>query len=430
MKSPDGPSSSCDGGEREFHPNDVPEQDVSMSENVKNSSASGWSLAAAAYIFTTVMIGTTMPTPLYPQYQEVFGFGGMITTELFAIYAAGVILGLILFGRLSEATGRRPVLMAGLVLSVISAVLFWTGIAEWMLFTGRVFSGFAAGLLTSTGTVSVMENAPKGRARLGGAVATAANMGGLGLGVLMAGVVSQVALAILPEGWSLRSPYMVHAIMLVIAGLALVKVRDPVDRSHKGFRLQTPGIPSEARRQFGAASVAAVVGFATMGIYSSVVPNVLTGVLHVKAPAAVGIIIGLVFLTSAVAQICLKGLEDRSLILVGSLFLAVGMAFSILALWLGSLFLLVIAALLSGSGQGLLFMTGMRAVTKATRAERRTEVTTSYFVVAYLSISVPSVAAGLLIPGFGLAPTGFLFFAVIGAVTLLGLLNLPKFQGK
>lgn len=28
--------------------------------------ATGWGLAASVYVFTVVMIGTTMPTPLYP----------------------------------------------------------------------------------------------------------------------------------------------------------------------------------------------------------------------------------------------------------------------------------------------------------------------------------------------------------------------------
>src|SRR5699024_8582305 len=49
--------------------------------------ATGWRLAASAYVFTVVMMGTTLPTPLYPLYEERFGFGTAFTTQLFAIYA-------------------------------------------------------------------------------------------------------------------------------------------------------------------------------------------------------------------------------------------------------------------------------------------------------------------------------------------------------
>src|SRR5699024_11121938 len=71
--------------------------------------ATGWGLAASAYVFTVVMMGTTLPTPLYPLYEDRFGFGTAFTTQLFAIYALGVIAALVLFGRLSDGLGRRPV---------------------------------------------------------------------------------------------------------------------------------------------------------------------------------------------------------------------------------------------------------------------------------------------------------------------------------
>lgn len=36
------------------------------------------------------MVGTTMPTPLYPLYQRELGFGGLMVTVVFATYAVGV----------------------------------------------------------------------------------------------------------------------------------------------------------------------------------------------------------------------------------------------------------------------------------------------------------------------------------------------------
>ena len=62
----------------------------------------------------------------------MFGFGELVTTVVFATYAAGVIAGLVLFGHWSDQVGRRPMLHAGLVLSGLSAVVFavaggWAG---------------------------------------------------------------------------------------------------------------------------------------------------------------------------------------------------------------------------------------------------------------------------------------------------------------
>ena len=82
--------------------------------------------AAAAFALAVAMLGTTLPTPLYGLYRQRFGFSELIVTVIFAVYAAGVIASLVLFGRLSDQVGRRRMLLPGLVLSALSAVCFLT----------------------------------------------------------------------------------------------------------------------------------------------------------------------------------------------------------------------------------------------------------------------------------------------------------------
>jgi predicted MFS family arabinose efflux permease len=367
------------------------------------------------------MMGTTLPTPLYPTYEAVFGFGSATTTVLFAVYAGGVILALVLVGRLSDAIGRRPMLFVGLGLSLLSAIAFAVGSPEWLLYLGRVLSGFSAGVFTSTGTIAVLEAAPEGRKRLAGALATAANIGGLGLGMLMAGFVAS---------WSsspLHAPYLVHAGLLVVAGLGLLAMRETASPDRASFRLQRPRIPEESRTVFWAAAIGAVTGFAVCGLFSSVAPNFVGSVIGIHSPAVVGSVTFLLFGASAAGQIVLQGLADRRAIVVGSIGLVVGMAALVVALVTASLAVLIAAALLSGVGQGLLFMTGMRAITAATEPSRRTEATTSYFITAYLAISVPAIAAGVLAGAVGLVVAGVVFAAAVVVVTLIGLTRVRVF---
>ena len=56
----------------------------------------------ATFTFSVTMIGTTMPTPLYPIYQANFGFSDLMITIIFATYAFGVIAALVLTGRWSD----------------------------------------------------------------------------------------------------------------------------------------------------------------------------------------------------------------------------------------------------------------------------------------------------------------------------------------
>ncbi|HEY0542183.1 MAG TPA: MFS transporter, partial [Actinoallomurus sp.] len=128
------------------------------------------------------MLGTTLPTPLYLIYQQRLGFGSSLTTVIFAVYAAGVIAALLLFGRASDIIGRRPVLLSGLVASALSAASFLTvgGLPE--ILAGRLLSGLSAGVVTATATVMLVELVPVHRRTAAALLAAAVNMFGLSCG--------------------------------------------------------------------------------------------------------------------------------------------------------------------------------------------------------------------------------------------------------
>jgi hypothetical protein len=96
--------------------------------------------ALAVFAFFVAMVGTTLPTPLYPLFEQRYSFGPLLVTVIFAIYAFGVIAGLILFGNLSDRLGRKPPLELGLVLSAASAILFLLAGSLVPIYVGRVVS--------------------------------------------------------------------------------------------------------------------------------------------------------------------------------------------------------------------------------------------------------------------------------------------------
>ncbi len=110
-----------------------------------------------AYVFAAVMLGTTLPTPLYVIYQMQWHFSSAVITLIYAVYAAGVLVALVFAGRVSDQVGRRPVLAAVLALSTLSTVVFIIASSVGWLFVGRVLSGFSAGLMTGTGTAALTE---------------------------------------------------------------------------------------------------------------------------------------------------------------------------------------------------------------------------------------------------------------------------------
>ena len=110
------------------------------------------------------MAGTTLPTPLYPIYQHELGFSGLTITVIFAMYAAGVIAALILFGNLSDQIGRKRTLLPGLAAAAASAVVFLLAHGLAPLLLARFLSGVSAGIFTGTATATLMDLAPRAAA--------------------------------------------------------------------------------------------------------------------------------------------------------------------------------------------------------------------------------------------------------------------------
>jgi hypothetical protein len=56
-----------------------------------------------AYAYLVTMLGTTLPAPLYGLYQQRLGLSAEILTVIFAVYAAGFLIALLLFGAFRTA---------------------------------------------------------------------------------------------------------------------------------------------------------------------------------------------------------------------------------------------------------------------------------------------------------------------------------------
>lgn len=371
-----------------------------------------FAFALLAYAFAAMMLGTTIPTPLYALFGQQEHFAVLTTTVIYATYAGGVLFALLAFGRWSDAVGRRPMLLAGVAFSIASAVVFLLADAVPELLVGRVLSGLSAGIFTGTATAAVIEAAPAQWRSRAAAVATIANIGGLGAGPLLAGLLAQYA----PRPLDLV--FVVHIVMAVLAGVAVFVSPETSQRSGT-LGLQRLSVPPQVRATFIVAALAAFAGFAVTGLFTAVAPSFLANVVGVTNHAAAGAMAFSVFGASAVAQIFATRIRPQRAVAVGSAILVVGMVILALALHFSSLPALIAAALVAGAGQGMSFSRGLAAVAELTPAQRRAEVSSTYFVVAYVAISLPVVGEGLAAQAWGLRTAGVSFAIAVAVLALL-----------
>ena len=71
--------------------------------------------AAVAGFVLLALIASSTPTPLYSIYAAEWGFSPLAVTEVYAVYAIGVLVALLLTGGLSDLIGRRPVMISALL---------------------------------------------------------------------------------------------------------------------------------------------------------------------------------------------------------------------------------------------------------------------------------------------------------------------------
>jgi MFS family permease len=376
---------------------------------------------AAAFAFAAAMLGTTLPTPLYALYRSELGFSELMVTVVFASYAAGTIAALVLAGSLSDRVGRRPVLLAGLAFSALSAGVFLAAHGLGLLLLGRVLSGLSAGIFTGTATATLVDLArPERRARAT-VVATFANIGALGGGALLAGLLAQFA----PS--PLQLPFWIDLALLVPAAALVAAMPEPVTaRAPFRLRVRRPHVPREVRAVFVPAALAGLAGFAVLGLFTAVAPGFLGQVLGIASPAATGAVVFAVFAASALGQTLLDRVFGARALVAGGVGLAVGMVLLGVGLALSSLELLVIGGLVAGLGQGVSFRHGMAAINAATPPQQRGEVASAFFVLMYVGISVPVVGVGLLAQAAGLRTAGLVFVAAVAVLAAVVLHNERK----
>jgi MFS family permease len=351
-----------------------------------------WVVAAA---FCLNLAFSAVPTPLYSIYQQRDHFSTFMITVVYAVYAVGVIVSLFLGGHVSDWVGRRRVLVPAILVNVLSAVLFlvWPSLAG--LLVARIISGVSVGLTTGTASAYLAELHLGAGGEVTGRrpqiVATAANLGGIGVGPLGAGLLAQFV----PS--PLVVPYIVFGGVLVLLalGTALTPETASIPDPRPGWRPQRVAIPAHARGTFFAAAAAGAAAFAVYGVFNSLMPGFLAGTMHETSYAVAGAVAFAAFAGGALAQILL-GTAGVALTLKTAVPVTVaGLFLFTLGMWLPSLPVFVIGGIITGAGGGLVVRGSLVAAAGTAPPESRAEVLAGYFLGAYVGLSVPVVALGI-----------------------------------
>ncbi|MFB2586318.1 MFS transporter [Herbiconiux liukaitaii] len=371
-----------------------------------------------AVTFLLVMAYSTVPTPLYPLYQQRDGFPTFTITVIFAAYAVGVMISLYLFGHVSDWVGRRRVLLIAVLLSALSALMFvfWSEVPG--LIVARIVNGASIGILTATATAHLGElrrvARPDENSIVAASVSGAANLGGLALGPLIGGVFAEF----LPD--PLLLPHVVFLVVLLVAALVLLMVPETVEvpSDPPRWRPQRVSVPRQSRRAFLIAAFGAFSGFAVLGLFTSLAPTFLVTTFRQGDHLLAGATTFSVFAAAAAGQILLARVGLRTQLTVAVAGCAVGLVGVAIGAVAPLLVVFLAGGVLAGLGVGVLFKGALGTAVAVADPARKGESLALMFLVAYAGLALPVLAIGAVLLVEPPTPVLLVFVALVLAATV------------
>ncbi|OZC99327.1 MFS transporter [Rhodococcus sp. 06-235-1A] len=379
--------------------------------------------------FIVLMASSAAPSPLYPVYQQAWGFSAITLTVIFAVYAVALLSTLLTVGSLSDHIGRKPILIASLLLLVVSLILFMVADSVPMLIAARIVQGIAAGAATGAMSAAVIDLQPN--VSTGPLLNSIAPSLGLAGGALGAGLLVQLAPA--PD-------VLVFALLIVAAlVLAVALLFVPETSALRGFDsrrhlastlLPRASIPKSVRAPFFLIAPALFATWSLGGFHLSLGPSIIGGVFGIDNHIVGGLEIFALFASGAVAAAVVRNGFPRTVMMVGATVLAAGVATTLVSVQIGSIAAYFVGAVIAGSGWGATFLGAMRTLGALVPAAERGGVFATTFVISYLAFSVPAVIAGLAVHRLGLSTTVEVYGAFVIALALISVLGFSVAQRR
>jgi MFS family permease len=369
------------------------------------------------FVLAALLFASSVPSPLYVVYQEQWDFSAITLTGVFAVYALALLGALLVVGSISDHVGRRPTLLAALLVEIVAMLAFATADGVGWLFAARILQGLATGTAMGALSAALLDLQPRSRPWLGGLMGAVAPMMGLALGALSAGLLVDYG----PD--PTRLVFWLLLASFVLAAFALLAVPETVGRDGRWRGALRPrlAVPSSMRGPFLAAIPCVVATWALGGLILSLGGSLTAGVLGQSSHLAAGLPIFIMTGVSAITAVRLRETSARATARGGLVALIAGVAVALVALAVESNVLFLAGGAIAGLGFGPAFAGVFRVLSGLAPVDQRAALISSVLTVSYLAFSLPAIAAGAAVADLGLRETAEIYGGTLIALAALAL---------
>ena len=176
-------------------------------------SSGRWALASLSLSILLAALGTSIANVALPTLAQVFQVSFQAVQWIVLAYLLAITSLIVGVGRLGDILGRRPLLLAGMLLFTVASLLCALSPSLWLLIAARAVQGLGAAIMMALTIAFVGESVPKAKA--GSAMGLLGTMSAIGtaLGPSLGGI--------LIAEWGWRAIFLVSvpmgALTLVLA---------------------------------------------------------------------------------------------------------------------------------------------------------------------------------------------------------------------
>lgn len=383
-----------------------------MKNTADNVSFGGASLSLLA-----IYAVSATPIPLYGIYRSVDGLSYSDLSVSAVVYFLGAVTALVVFGRLSNHLGRRPVALLALSLAALACASLLFVHSALPLILGRLLQGLSCGLASTALASWLIDTAPPYPAWLTPAIISCGPMTGLTIGGLGSG-------ALVDYGPVPRLlPYLVALALLLMCILLVMNGRETVPRKPGTLHSLRPefSLPPSARRAYPIAACVFVCTWALGGFFQAFGPAMAMEQLHSSSALAAALVFASVMAPSVIGASASGRLSPFGAQCSGMVIFTLAVFGLLLALKSGLLLPFLATATMAGIAQGAALSGSIRSLVEGIELEERAGTLSVIYATSYTGAAIPTLIAGQLSGKLTLVEvaTGYFFLAMFGCIVVL-----------
>lgn len=372
-----------------------------------------WSPVVATFSFLLVFAASAVPIPLYAHYQTTVGLTDTDVAMTMLTYLLGVIATLFFFGRLSDALGRKSLVIASLILAALGCGMFMTaGHASAILFA-RFVQGVSCGLTMSATSAYLIEAAAFRFNLLGMSMASCGSLLGIMIGSIAIGIFSGASS-------EFSAMYLVCIVLSCAAAAGMLgatetkRIKVPLKTVLKPAAL----IPRSLGKAFPIAACAYTATWGVGTYFQSFSSPLAVGSFGMHEPLAAALVLSAAMAPCALGGTIVVRMGPARAMRSGS-FLFIGSCIGMCAtLFFGSYVLFLLFEILFSLSMGMCLSVSLHWLLLASNGESSASVVSAINLAGYISASILNALMGVLVNITSLLGV-LAFLGIVGAIATI-----------